>query len=581
MNGVLIHHGILGQKWGVRRFQNEDGSLTSAGKQRYAGEGRGDDVVIRKGAKLGHVSVSKKITLKDDKLYLYDKNNDTDRAIYEGAYAAFNTGRAPDGQVYKHTYRATQDLRSPSETRRKEIFQELYKKNPKLFNQDLKQVEDMLKSASQNGSLIPEYDKFIRKYANGKTTKLKGDWGSKDGNADYAYTLFNVDTNMGSKSVQMYMDKVRKLGYNALIDDNNRGIYNGAEKPFIALYARQSLKEVGKAKKMSYGEIRKNYRTVGQNNRKRTGSGEVYMSGIIAHHGIFGMKWGVRRFQNEDGSLTPAGKERYCQKGTHGEFAGQSRDNDIRIKAGTKAYRVQSTDKFGSSGQAYIALDRMDNIKYLEQGVLEPYDTGIAADCTWDDKDINGGRPFNVTVKFEKDIIMPSYEKSIDTFIKTVSAQAKRSGGLNRVAEIIGPADEQKQKEFVSNFKRMQVEECRDKAYVAFMGAMLRDSFMRDEFFDSLKKQGYNAIIDEFDANFGKGLTKTPVIMFDRSDAKQIKAQAVTKQDYEDISRYVGEGYKSAKEFVYKSGNLDRIARFEATDGKAAERLNRRFGFEK
>jgi hypothetical protein len=31
----LMHHGIKGQKWGVRRFQNEDGSLTSAGKRRY------------------------------------------------------------------------------------------------------------------------------------------------------------------------------------------------------------------------------------------------------------------------------------------------------------------------------------------------------------------------------------------------------------------------------------------------------------------------------------------------------------------------------------------------------------------
>ena len=30
----LQHHGIKGQKWGVRRFQNADGSLTTAGKQR-------------------------------------------------------------------------------------------------------------------------------------------------------------------------------------------------------------------------------------------------------------------------------------------------------------------------------------------------------------------------------------------------------------------------------------------------------------------------------------------------------------------------------------------------------------------
>lgn len=31
----IQHHGILGQKWGVRRYQNPDGSLTDAGKKRY------------------------------------------------------------------------------------------------------------------------------------------------------------------------------------------------------------------------------------------------------------------------------------------------------------------------------------------------------------------------------------------------------------------------------------------------------------------------------------------------------------------------------------------------------------------
>lgn len=32
----IYHHGIKGQRWGIRRYQNKDGSLTAAGKKRYA-----------------------------------------------------------------------------------------------------------------------------------------------------------------------------------------------------------------------------------------------------------------------------------------------------------------------------------------------------------------------------------------------------------------------------------------------------------------------------------------------------------------------------------------------------------------
>lgn len=33
----LYHHGIVGQRWGIRRYQNLDGTLTSAGRERYGG----------------------------------------------------------------------------------------------------------------------------------------------------------------------------------------------------------------------------------------------------------------------------------------------------------------------------------------------------------------------------------------------------------------------------------------------------------------------------------------------------------------------------------------------------------------
>lgn len=47
VSDALYHHGIKGQRWGIRRYQNMDGSLTAAGRERY-----GSDVSQVKESKL-------------------------------------------------------------------------------------------------------------------------------------------------------------------------------------------------------------------------------------------------------------------------------------------------------------------------------------------------------------------------------------------------------------------------------------------------------------------------------------------------------------------------------------------------
>lgn len=65
--GDIYHHGILGMHWGVRRFQNEDGSLTSAGRRRLKQIAKADS----KWAKKNYNKIYK-VTYKKSKKELND-----------------------------------------------------------------------------------------------------------------------------------------------------------------------------------------------------------------------------------------------------------------------------------------------------------------------------------------------------------------------------------------------------------------------------------------------------------------------------------------------------------------------------
>lgn len=98
----LYHHGIKGQHWGQRRFQNEDGSVTAAGAQRYYGHSVGS--AIKRGLK----SNSDKATLvKYGVAGLAVKkakqHHDNVKAKKEASRKAMEEeGRREDAQEYRH-----------------------------------------------------------------------------------------------------------------------------------------------------------------------------------------------------------------------------------------------------------------------------------------------------------------------------------------------------------------------------------------------------------------------------------------------------------------------------------------------
>ena len=57
-----------------------------------------------------------------------------------------------------------------------------------------------------------------------------------------------------------------------------------------------------------------------------TSDGNFISENELYHWGVKGMRWGVRRYQNEDGTLTAAGKKRVTKREARGEYAMTKRE---------------------------------------------------------------------------------------------------------------------------------------------------------------------------------------------------------------------------------------------------------------
>ena len=93
-------------------------------------------------------------------------------------------------------------------------------------------------------------------------------------------------------------------------------------------------------------------------------AGNVYNSNDIFHFGILGQKWGIRRFQNEDGTLTPAGRERYGA----GDPRGDSNIRARRKLANLSPKRYMAVEKdFMKAKREFLNRKNFDNDSYKDR----------------------------------------------------------------------------------------------------------------------------------------------------------------------------------------------------------------------
>lgn len=417
---ILVHHGIDGQKWGNRKYQYEDGSLTPLGRIHYGvGEARDRSKIKmreeRVKAKAEARVVKAKAKAEIQKIRAAAK---ADAEMAKAKAEAYKAKKDADEQTERERIRADVEMDrnfGREQTRQMELQRQADKEMAKAqANAAVEQTKasegkhTALKAlgitlaavgigylaykavsgfnsgnTSEAGKKVAAElgDKPASEIAN-KASKIEAKFNKSDAKA-VAKELARQDKAVKAaikadkiKETESYINKLQNA---AKADETQKKVQAAKE-----LVARSELSKMSSSTVKSSGqsdflksilakEAQKKASSVSNssnwnhvetffdkhgNELRKLFHGGYFMAGDkilihsdeLYHWGILGMKWGVRRYQNPDGTLTELGKQHYGRK------LGDS------IKKIDKKYKSMSE----SAARISKALDRDPEVKRFE-----------------------------------------------------------------------------------------------------------------------------------------------------------------------------------------------------------------------
>lgn len=257
-----------------------------------------------------------------------------------------------------------------------------------------------------------------------------------------------------------------------------------------------------------------------------------YYQNYLAHHGILGMKWGVRRFQNKDGTLTPEGRARLEKLSNSGSNnnrlsminaqkakAGVSSKNgyDV-IKKGASIQRIADSGEKLDSKRKYVSLLYDDNETYSSEiGTMlgGSHNESLQKYTYQAKKDLKVAQSKEVY-----DYIAEKYGKGAVKSFDELDAEMKFLSAANGIDPIgLNKIDKALVKNACDNYFKG-----RSEVYHFLNDTLYMNKSINDDVMKHFEKAGYDAIVDVQD-QLG-GIADYPVIVINpEKSMKLVKSE--------------------------------------------------------